>query len=54
MEVKKSPYDVKIWTKSYDKHVKPNLSYPQESLGNLFDRAMTKYPDRISCYFMER
>jgi len=54
MEIKTSPYDAKIWTKSYDKHVKTTLSYPKEGLGMLFDRAMKKYPDRIACYFMER
>ncbi|MBY9018666.1 MAG: AMP-binding protein [Candidatus Lokiarchaeota archaeon] len=54
MENKMSPYDAKIWTKSYDKHVKPSLSYPTDSLGILFDKAMKKYPDRIACYFMER
>ncbi|MBY9012962.1 MAG: AMP-binding protein [Candidatus Lokiarchaeota archaeon] len=54
METKMSPYDAKIWTKSYDKHVKPTLEYPKESLGDLFDKAMTKYPERIACYFMER
>ena len=54
MEVKKSPYDAKIWTKSYDKHVKPNLVYPKESLGSIFDDAMKKFPDRIACYFMKR
>ncbi len=35
----KSPYDAKIWTKSYDKHVKPNLEYPKERISyfiNLF------------------
>jgi long-chain acyl-CoA synthetase len=54
MEIKTSPYDAKIWTKSYDKHVKPSLTYPTESLGMLFDKAMVKYPERIGCYFMER
>ncbi|MFX0075890.1 MAG: AMP-binding protein [Candidatus Hermodarchaeota archaeon] len=54
MEIKLSPYDEKIWTKSYDKHVKATLEYPKESLGELFDNAMAKYPDRIACYFMER
>ena len=54
MELKMSPYDEKIWTKSYDKHVKPTLAYPTESLGELFDKAMAKYPDRIACYFMKR
>lgn len=53
MEMKTSPYDSKIWTKSYDKHVKPNLEYPKESLGDLFDKAMAKYPERVACYFME-
>lgn len=54
MESKQSPYDQKIWIKSYDKHVKSNLSYPKESLGKLFDDAMTKFPERIACYFMKR
>ena len=54
MEDKMSPYDARIWKKSYDKHVKPNLEYPKESLGDLFDKAMTKYPERVACYFMER
>ena len=53
MEMKTSPYDAKIWTKSYDKHVKPNLEYPKESLGDIFDKAMAKYPERVACYFME-
>jgi len=53
MEVKMSPYDAKIWTKSYDKHVKPTLLYPKESLGDLFDKAMAKYPERVACYFMD-
>ena len=54
MEINKSPYDAKIWTKSYDKHVPPSLTYPTEGLGVLFDNAMKKYPNRIACYFMER
>jgi len=54
MEDKMSPYDARIWKKSYDKHVKPNLEYPKGSLGEIFDDAMKKYPERIACYFMER
>ena len=54
MQNQKSPYDSKIWLKSYDKHVKPNLEYPKESLGKLFDNAMTKFPERPACFFMER
>ncbi len=48
-----SPYDKKIWLKSYDPHVKPNLEYPKESLGKLFDEAMAAYPDRVAAYFMK-
>ncbi|MFX1555610.1 MAG: AMP-binding protein [Promethearchaeota archaeon] len=49
-----SPYDQKIWIKSYDSHVKPKLIYPKESLGKLFDDAMAKYSDIPACYFMEK
>lgn len=34
--------------------MKPNLEYPKESLGKLFDNAMNKFPERIACYFMKR
>ena len=53
MELEKSPYDAKIWTKSYDEHVKQHLEYPTDGLGKLFDASMTKYPDRVACFFME-
>ena len=54
MQTEQTPYDAKIWLKFYDKHVKPTLEYPKESLGKLFDDAMAKFPDRIACYFIER
>jgi len=54
LQNQKSPYDSKIWLKSYDDHVKPNLEYPKESLGKLFDNAMVKFPERPACFFMER
>jgi len=54
MQNQKSPYDSKIWLKSYNEHVKPNLEYPKESLGKLFDNAMAKFPERPACFFMER
>ena len=54
MQAEQSPYDAKIWTKSYDSHVKPTLEYPNESLGEIFDNSLAKYPDRVACYFMER
>ncbi len=54
IQIEKSPYDAKIWLKSYDPHVKPSLEYPKESLGKLFDKAMEKHPDFPCCYFMKR
>ena len=39
MQTEQSPYDAKIWTKSYDSHVKPTLEYPNESLGEIFDNS---------------
>ena len=54
MQTQQTPYDAKIWLKSYDTHVRPTLEYPKEGLGKLFDNAMTKFPDRIGCYFMEK
>ncbi len=32
----------------------PTLEYPKENLGKLFDKAMTRFPDRAACYFMKR
>jgi long-chain acyl-CoA synthetase len=54
IQIEKSPYDAKIWLKSYDPHVKPSLEYPKESLGKLFDKAMERHPDYPCCYFMKR
>lgn len=54
MKTQLSPYDQKIWLKSYDPHVKPKLKYPKESLGKLFDDALAKYPDNSACFFMKR
>jgi long-chain acyl-CoA synthetase len=54
LEKELSPYDQKIWIKSYDAHVRPKLDYPKESLGKLFDDAVAKYPHIPACYFMEK
>jgi len=54
IQTQKSSYDAKIWLKSYDKHVPPTLEYPKESLGKLFDKAMSRFPDRAACYFMKK
>ncbi|MDX1797864.1 MAG: AMP-binding protein [Candidatus Lokiarchaeia archaeon] len=53
IQTQQSPYDSKIWLKSYDEHVKPSLEYPTESLGKLFDKAISRYPNRVACYFMK-
>ncbi|MHA1784879.1 MAG: AMP-binding protein [Candidatus Helarchaeota archaeon] len=47
-----SVYESKFWTKSYDKHVKKSLDYPTESLGKIFDKSMSEFPDKIACTFM--
>lgn len=47
-------YSSKFWTKSYDKHVKPSLTYPKEGLGKIFAESMQRLPDKIACHFMSR
>ncbi len=54
IQTQQSPYDAKIWLKSYDKHVPHTLEYPKENLGKLFDKAMSRFPDRAACYFMKK
>ncbi|MFX0027089.1 MAG: AMP-binding protein, partial [Candidatus Hermodarchaeota archaeon] len=54
IQTQQSPYDAKVWLKSYDKHVPPILKYPKENLGKLFDKAMSRFPDRAACYFMKK
>ena len=43
----------KFWLKSYDKHVKPNLTYPTEDLGTILTKKMAEFPDKIGIYFMD-
>ncbi|NHI91282.1 MAG: AMP-dependent synthetase [Candidatus Lokiarchaeota archaeon] len=50
-----NPYASRFWTKSYDKHVKPSLEpYPETNLIKMFDDSMSKYNDKICCWFMNR
>jgi long-chain acyl-CoA synthetase len=50
-----SDYDSKFWIKSYDDHVtKENLDYPKKSLGEIFDEAMARFPDKPACWMMDR
>ncbi|MFX1235017.1 MAG: AMP-binding protein [Promethearchaeota archaeon] len=54
IKIQKSPYDEKIWLKSYDNHVSHSLDYPRENLAKLFDKAMDRFPKRVACYFMKK
>ena len=45
-------YSSRFWTKSYDPHIKPPLTYPNEGLGTLFDKAMEVFPNKPACWFM--
>ncbi len=46
--------DSQPWLKSYDPHVKAHLEYPTEGLNILFARALSSFPDKPACWFMER
>ncbi|MFW9949220.1 MAG: AMP-binding protein [Candidatus Thorarchaeota archaeon] len=43
----------KFWLKSYDKHVKPSLTYPTEDIGTILSKRMMEFPDKIGLYFMD-
>ncbi len=42
----------KIWLKHYSEKVRPSLSYPEKSLGELFLESAERYKDRIAVHFM--
>lgn len=45
----KSPYSEKLWLKSYDKHVKPEIPLEAYSLAEMMRRTVKKYSDSL-CY----
>ncbi len=47
--MKSNPYSEKIWLKSYDKHVKPEIDIEVYSLAEMFRRIVNKFPDSL-CY----
>jgi long-chain acyl-CoA synthetase len=47
--VKSSPYSSKIWLKSYDKHVKPEIEFEIYSIAKMFNRVAKKFSDSL-CY----
>ncbi len=44
-----SPYSSKIWLKSYDEHVKPEIELEIYSIAEMFQRTANEYPDNL-CY----
>ena len=47
--MEKKPYSSKIWLKSYDDHVKPEIEIEVYSLAEMVRRIVEKYPDSL-CY----
>ena len=46
---KKSPYSEKIWIKSYDAHIKPNIDLEYYSVPEMMKRTVNKYGNSL-CY----
>ena len=46
---KKSPYSEKIWIKSYDAHIKPNIDLEYYSIPEMMKRTVNKYANSL-CY----
>jgi len=44
-----SPYSEKIWKKSYDDHVKPEIDFEIISLADSMKRTVKDFPDNICC-----
>ncbi|HEY0089504.1 MAG TPA: hypothetical protein VGB37_11715, partial [Candidatus Lokiarchaeia archaeon] len=52
MSSKKSPYSSKIWLKSYDKGVKPEIDINVISLVETMKNSVKNYPNRILYDFL--
>jgi long-chain acyl-CoA synthetase len=48
---KSSPYSSKIWLKSYDEHVKPEIEFEIYSLAEMLRRTVQKYPESLAYDF---
>ena len=44
-----SPYSEKIWLKSYDKHVRPEIDLEIYSIAEMWKRTVKNYPNSL-CY----
>jgi len=42
----------RIWLKSYDPHVRPELEYPEEPLFKILENSAEKYPEKIALDFI--
>ena len=45
-------YDQKPWLKSYDRHVLPNLQYPQKPFWDIISPTFKEYADKVGLYYM--
>ncbi len=48
-KINENPYASKIWLKSYDDHVKPEIDFTIKSIDQAFKETARKYPDTL-CY----
>ena len=48
------PYSAKPWLKFYDKHVPPNLEYPEKTYLAYFREAVKSVPRKVAVYYMGR
>ena len=48
------PYAAKPWLKFYDKHVPPNLEYPDKTYLEYFREAVESVPRKVAVYYMGR
>jgi long-chain acyl-CoA synthetase len=45
--IKNNPYSEKIWLKSYDDYVKPEIDYEVISLADMMKKAVKEFPDKL-------
>jgi acyl-CoA synthetase (AMP-forming)/AMP-acid ligase II len=49
-----APYSAKPWLKFYDRHVPPNLEYPNKTYLAYFREAVKSVPRKVAVYYMGR
>jgi len=48
------PYSAKPWLKFYDKHVPPNLEYPEKTSLAYFREAVKSVPRKVAVHYLGR